>query len=129
MDREVLVAEIRKLASELRQHEGPLALLMLVSPDPSVDDDWNIVVSARGFNHRSRAEGVHQLTNLLRRTLSKDVWPKIKRATVLRTDDPFVDAMTSAFRTQRGVLDLRSCNVFGFEIPKAIVFASKKVAA
>lgn len=129
MDRQILVKEMQKLARELRQREGPLVLLMLVSPDPAVDDDWNIVVSAQGFNRKTRAEGVREFTTMLRHTLSADIWPKIKRVTVLRTDDQFVDAMTSTFQTQRAVLDLQTRNVFGFEIPKALVFASKKVAA
>lgn len=127
MDREALVEEVQKVVRELRKREGPLALLMLVSPDPSVADDWNIIVSARGFNSKTRAEGVRELTDVLRRTLSKNVWPKIKRVTVLRTDDSFVNAMTSAFETRKSVLDLQSCNVAGFDIPKAIVFASKKL--
>ena len=129
MDHEALVEEVQKLVRKLRQREGPLALLMLVSPDPVIVDDWNIIVSARGFNRKTRADGVREVTDLLRRTLSKNAWPKIKRVTVLKTDDPFVVAMTSAFKTQDSVLDLQSCNVAGFDIPKAMVFASKKLAA
>lgn len=129
MDRQILVKEMQKLARELRRREGPLALLMLVAPDPAVDDDWNIIVSAQGFNRQTRAEGIREFTDLLRQTLSQDMWPKIKRVTVLRTDDPFVEAMASGFHTQRAVLDLQACNVFGFDIPKALVFASTKIAA
>ena len=129
MDREVLVGEIRKLEAVLRKRHGPIALLMLVSPDPSVDDEWNVVVSAKGFNRISRAEGIRQLTTILRRALGKELWPRIRRATVLRTDDPFVDAMTSAFHTTGSVVELQSRNVIGFEISKGVLFTSKKVAA
>lgn len=129
MDREVLVEEIQKLRRELKEREGPLALLMLVSPDPAVTDDWNIVVSARGFNGKTRAESVRQLTDALRRTVSKKMWPTIRRATVLPTNDPFVHAMTSTFAMEDSVFDLESCSISGFDIPKAIVFTSKKIAA
>jgi hypothetical protein len=129
MDRQVLVAEIEKLSRKLRQREGPLALLMLVASDPLAEDDWNIIVSAPGFNRKTRAEGVRQLTALLRKTLNRRVWPTIKRVTVLRTDDPFVTAMTSAFTTEQGIMDIQSCNVYGFEIPRALVFSSKRGAA
>lgn len=129
MDHQTLVEEIQKLVRRIRQREGPLALLMLVSPDPFVDDAWNIIVSARGLNRKTLADGVKDVTDLLRRTLSRNVWHTIKRVTVLKTDDPFVSAMTSAFKTHDQVLDLQSCNIAGFDIPKAIVFASKKLAA
>ena len=129
MDREVLVEQIRKLERELRKRRGPVAPLMLVSPDPSIDGDWNVVVSAKGFNRISQAEGIRQLITLMRRVLAKELWPRIKRVTVFRTDDPFVVAMTAAFHTTRTVLDLHSRQVVGLEIPSGILFTSKKVAA
>ena len=129
MDREVLVEQVRKLERELRKRHGPVALLMLVSPDPSIDNDWNVVASARGFNRISQAEGIRQLIALMRRVLVQELWPQIKRVTVFRTDDPFVVAMTGAFHTTRTVVDLHSRQVVGFEIPRGVLFTSKKVAA
>jgi len=129
MDREVLVRQMRKVERELRQEVGPLALLMLVSADSSADDTWNVIVSARGFNRKTRAEGIREFVDLLRRTLSKSMWPHVQRVTVLRTDDPFVQGMTSEFHPKRAALFLRSCNLFGFDIPKAVLFTSRKVAA
>ena len=129
MDREVLVEQIQKLERELRKRHGPIAVLMLVSPDPSIDDQWHVVVSAKGFNRISRAEGLRQLTTLMRRVLAKDLWPRIMRASVLRTDDPFVVAMTAEFHTIRSVVDLHSRQVVGFEIPRGMLFTSKRVAA
>jgi hypothetical protein len=129
MDQTVLVDEIQRLARELRERQGPIALLMLMAPDLSVDGDWNIIVSARGFDKKTRASSVKELTQILRKNLSKTLWPQITRATVLRTNDPFVRAMNATFRTKRSLLQLQSCSVSGFEIPKAIVFESKKVAA
>jgi hypothetical protein len=87
------------------------------------------VVSAKGLDQVSRADGVRELTSLMRRTLRKALWPRVKRATVFRTDDPFVEAMNSAFHTTRSVVDLQACTVFGFEIPRGVLFTSKKLAA
>lgn len=129
MDREVLVAQIQKLGRELRKQHGPIAVLLLVSPDPSIDDEWNIVVSAKGFNRISRADAIRQMTSLLRGVLAKDFWPRIRRITVFRTDDPFVEALTAAFHTTRSVVELQSWQVIGYEIPRGVLFTSKKVAA
>lgn len=70
-----------------------------------------------------------ELTTLLRQTVSQALWPQISRVTILRTDDPFVEAMTAAFRTQRTVRDLPTCHVAGFDIPKALLFTAQKGAA
>ena len=129
MDREILVEQIQNVERELRRAFGPVSLLMLVSPDPQVDDEWNVIASARGFNRISRAEGIRELIDLLRRTLARRLWSGIKRVTVLRTDDPFVLAMASAFRNTRSVMDMQSCSVSGIEIPKGVLFTSRKVAA
>ena len=48
MDREVLVKQMRKVERRLRQEVGPVAPLMLVPFDPISDEDWNVIVSARG---------------------------------------------------------------------------------
>ena len=103
MDREVLVKQMRKVERRLRQEVGPVAPLMLVPFDPISDEDWNVIVSARGYNRHSFAEGIRWFIDLLRRTLGRNMWPHVKRVTVLRTDDPFVEGMTAEFRTKRDV--------------------------
>lgn len=126
MDREVLVAEIKKLARELRRRDGPLALLMLVV-DPTVSVHWNVVVSARGLDEKSLIDGIREVIDAIRRTISKELWPSVKGVRVVRTDDPFVTAMTSEYPTRGGVLTLRSCTIEDMEISKALVFVSKRL--
>ena len=53
----------------------------------------------------------------------------IRRAVVLRTDDPFVVAMNRAFRVTESMVDLQECNVVGVEIRAGIVFYSAQAAA
>src|SRR5262245_29893256 len=129
MDRPILVRETRKLEREVRRLHGPVALLMLVSRDPSVDDEWNIIVSAKGLNRLGWAGDIREIVALLRRVMTPEVWPRIDRVTVLRTDDPFVAAVSSAFRTQASEIDLNSYHIAGFDLAKAVLLTSKKVAA
>lgn len=129
MDQEVLVAELQKLVKRFEKREGPVALFMLLAPDVETENAWNLIVSARGLDKKSRASGVKRLTEWLRREVDQSQWSKISRVTVLRTDDPFVTAINSAFRAKASVINLQSCNVFGVEIPKAILLESNRVAA
>ncbi len=129
MDQDALVADLRKLADDIERREGPLALFMLLAPDAETNDAWNLIVSAHGFDLKSRGNALSHLSESLRQTVSKAEWPRIARATVLRTDDPFVRAMNSAFHAEQSVINLQSCNIFGIDIPRAVLLESKRVAA
>ena len=128
MDREVLVDQIRRLERELRREFGAVALLMLVPIESWPDEAWNLVVSAKGFNRLPRAEGIRRVIAVLERVADQDLWSRIIPVTVLRTDDPFVTGMTSRHPT-RSVVDLHALHLQGFEIPKAVLFTARKVAA
>jgi hypothetical protein len=129
MDQEVLVNQLRKLARTVEKKAGPIALFMLLAPDIETEDAWNLMVSARGLDEQSRATAIKQLTEWLRHDVDESHWPRFSRVTVLRTDDPFVKAVNKAFRARRSVVNLQSVNLFGVEIPKAILLQSSKVAA
>ncbi len=129
MDQDALVADLQKLVAELEQKEGPLALFMLLAPDVETTDAWNLIVSAHGFDVKSRGNAIRRLSELLRQAVSESEWPRIARTTVLRTDDPFVRAMNSAFHAEHSVVNLQACNIFGIDIPLAVLLESKRVAA
>ena len=128
MDREVLVDQMRRLERELRRKHGPVALLMLVPLESWPDEAWDLVASAKGFNGVGRIEGIRQLIALLRRVVDRELWSRVIFVNVLQTDDPFVTAMTSRHPT-RSVIDLHALRVRDFEIPNAVLFTAKKVAA
>ncbi len=129
MDNDTLVAELQELASTLEQNEGPLALFMLLAPDAETNDAWNVIVSAYGYDLKSRGNAVRLFSEALRKTVDNTQLPRIARVTVLRTDDPFVRAMNTAFHAERSAMNLQSCNVYGIELPKAVLLESKRVAA
>lgn len=128
MDREVLVNQMRQLERELRRQHGPVALLMLVPLESWPDEAWTLLVSAKGFNRITRAEGIRQLVALLESVVDREIWSRVLRVAPLRTDDPFVAGVISRHPT-RSVVDLQALEIQGFEIPKAVLFTAKKVAA
>ena len=129
MDREVLVKGFRKVARELHRECGPVALLLLIAPESAIDEEWHVVVSAKGLNRISRDEAIPRIIDLLRRVLDRQLWPLVKRVSVLPTDDPFVAEMTFDFPTKKDIIRLQSCQVAGYEISKGLVVMSKRVAA
>ena len=129
MDQDALVERLIELSSEFERTFGPLALLMLLGPDTEANDAWNLIVSARGLDTKSRGVAVRELTELLRRNLDEKLLKQISRTTILKTTDPFVHAMNSAFQAERSSVSLTSCNVSGINIPRAFLLESKRVAA
>jgi hypothetical protein len=129
MDQEILVADLKKLVRKLQQKKGPVALAMLLAPDVDTLDSWNLIVSAKGFDTISRAEALRLLTKLVRDTVGRKNWHTITRVTVLKTNDPFVKAMNQAFSAEHSAVNIQSCNIFGIEIPRAILFESQQLAA
>ena len=71
MDQDALVAGLKKLASDLQQKQGPLALFMLVAPDVETSDAWNLIVSAFGFDAKSRGDAVKEVSELLRQSVNE----------------------------------------------------------
>jgi hypothetical protein len=129
MDQEVLVTQLRELAKHVDRNQGPVALFLLLATEAGPDQGWNVVVSAKGLDRKSRANAVRQLTEWLRADVEARYWPQIARTTILRTDDPFVRAFTSVFRAEGSVMNLQNVNVNGIEIPSGILLESKRVAA
>lgn len=129
MDREALVAGFDAVAAELRRRHGPVALLLLLTPDFAVGEMWHVVVSAKRLDGLSRAEAIPRITSLLRETLDRRHWSCVTRVSVLSTTDPFVKAMGTRYPTSRSALELEACNVLGVEIPMGVVLRSRKLAA
>jgi hypothetical protein len=121
--------ELRKLAKRVSQSEGPLALFMVLGSDAENEDAWNLIVSSRGLDNKSRGAAIKELTRLLRDEVDASHWAQFRRTTVLRTDDPFVRALNEALPPRHTVINLESTTVGGIEIPKAIVLESHKTAA
>jgi hypothetical protein len=128
MAKEALVTEFRKFAKKLEKRAGPVALLMLVPAGPS-EEVWTVLVSARAFDKRSRGEALGEVATYLREALSDPVKLSITSADVLKSDDPFVRAMNSAVPAERAPVDIYGRVISGVEIPRAIVFESKRIAA
>lgn len=128
MDQEILVSDFRRLAHKLDQTRGPIALLMLLSPEFAMDDALNVIVSAEGYDKTDRATAIRELVDLLKQTLQDENWTKILRVTVLKTDDEFVRAVNWAHPAENAIVHLYSANISGVDIPKAMILQSKAAA-
>lgn len=129
MDQEILVGAFRKTAEQFERLYGPVALLLLIAPDEEAVDSWNVLISAHGLDSMALGEAVSRVSETLRQTLKKSLWPVIARTTVLRTNDPFVQAFTRRYANLQAGSTLQAVSVSGVDIPKAVVVEANRRAA
>ncbi len=129
MAKEELVADFKTFVRTLEETAGPVALLMLMPIEPGTEQAWTLLVSARTFDGQSKRESIKEVVSHLNSTLSDTVRPRVKRVSILKSDDPFVRAMNSTIHAEHSSVDMPSTVVGGVEIPRAIVFESKRIAA
>lgn len=101
-----------------------LAMLLATSSEPGAP--WNFLVSADWMNNKSTKEVIELITNLIREEVSRKNWSSILRATVLRTGDPFVQAINRGFSVEKRPLSIQDCNIFGIEVPRGIILESRQ---
>jgi hypothetical protein len=128
MDKEALVREFRQVLLHLEKEVGPVALLMLLGQDP-VGSSWTAIVSAAKLDPRPRSESLKFFIRILGLTVKGERLHTISRASVMRSDDPFVRAINSAFAVENSDVQLQSCNINGLDIANAIIFQSKRIPA
>jgi len=129
MDQETLVKAFRKASAQLQKAYGPVALLLLVAPDEETVSSWNVIVSAHGLDAKARREAVGAVSETLRKTLSRNLWPAVARTTVLRTNDPFVQAFTQRYQDLSSGSTLQAVIVSGIDLPRAVVVETNRRAA
>jgi hypothetical protein len=129
MDQETLVKAFRKVASQLEKAYGPVALLLLVAPDEETFDEWNVLASAHRLDPKPVGEAVRLLTEILRESLPKSLWPLVARATVLRTNDPFIQAFTARYPALPSGATVDKVRVSGVDLAKAVVVETNRRAA
>ncbi len=129
MDQETLVKAFRRTAAQFEKSYGPVTLVLLIAPDEETTDSWNVLVSAHGLDSMARGEAVRQVSEILRKTLSKSFWPAIARTTVLRTTDPFVHEFIQRYPSVPVGSTLQAVSVSGIDLPKAVVVETNRRAA
>ena len=130
MDKEILVRLIQDLVRDYSQRNQTFNLVMLIPTIPyAIESRYTLLVSALWLDDKSPREAVNLiLADLLKKIGSADSpeYRKIARVTVVRTDDPFVNAITSAFNVTQSDVTLSDYNINGVIIEHAIILESHR---
>jgi nitrate reductase beta subunit len=130
VDKEILVKHIQALVSDYSQRSQTFTLVMLIPTDPDViDSRYTLLVSAYWLDDKSPKDAVNLiLTDLINKigSTNSPEYRKIARVTIVKTSDPFVNTITSAFNVSQSDVTLRNLNINGVLIEHAILLESHK---
>jgi hypothetical protein len=130
VDKEILVNHIQALVSDYSQRDQLFTLVMLIPTDPNIiDSKYTLLVSANWLDNKSPKDAVNLiLTDLIKKigSTNSPEFRKIARVTVVKTSDPFVNAITSGFHVSQSDVTLNNCNINGVEIERAILLESHR---
>lgn len=117
--------ELSKFLKKLEKVAGPVHLLMAAGGNGGMKS-LNLIVSASKFNDIPTSSAIKQITTALRIHVKPEDLKELSRITVLKSTEPAVQAINSAFRIDGGSINLQNCNINGIEIENAIIFKSMK---
>jgi histone H3/H4 len=131
MDKEILVEKIRNSLEELEQKEGDFSLVMIVPTDPNSDpysknSKYNLIISSSWLDKSKPKNAINIIYNSLKNNLNDEDIINISRINVINSSDNLVSAATSAFNVEHGIANLNNVNIFGIQIPNAIILESRK---
>ncbi len=126
MDHEILVTTFQNVVQTLRQRTGAIALFLLNALDTE-NTSWNIVVSTQGYDQVTIKTALNEFMKILESTVQKELLKNILRVTILKTSDPFVRAINSAFEMTEKPQYVYSRTFNDVYIERGILFESHAV--
>jgi hypothetical protein len=130
MDKEILVEQLQNLISKFASEEKDFVLVMLIPVDSGlIDTKYTLLFSANWLDTENPKEAVNFIVKAIIDQLGSPDTPEfrlISRVTVIKTIDPFVRAITSAFNVNSGIVNISNFNINGIQIENGIILASHK---
>jgi hypothetical protein len=128
-DDERFIEAVSNVISRLRRSHGPLYAALLIRLQDRPTDEWTLLVGSNKLTRR-RIDGINAILGAMKAVIAREFASRIRSVGVLRADDPIYTYLSRAFTLKPGAtLTLDSCNVFGLEIARAVVFALGKPQA
>ncbi len=117
---EKLVIAERKLSDE----KGAFHLFALFLREDA-SDKWDLVVSASWLS-KDKASALKYIASIIQKTLNANELLKISRIVIIDEDNPSLEAIHQAFKTEHEAVEILSTSFFGLDIKRGFLITSKK---
>jgi len=119
-----VVEKLLKVEQQISQEKGPFSLFALFLREDA-QDKWDLVASAPWLE-KNKQEAFQFLANLIRSALSPDELLSLSRIVLVDHNDPALDAIHRALRTEHGIVEVKDSGFFGLKIKHAYIITSQR---
>jgi len=99
-------------------------LILFVPPDRYTLGKFSLILSAQKLNNPTQKEGITELLNYFKDSLSQEDYSAISRVNIFHTAEPFVKNMKLVFWTRQEILEIRDYPLGGVNIEFAYLVKS-----
>ncbi len=129
MDKKTLVECLQEIICEHAKDNLIFSLVMLIPTEPTdIDSDYSVIISAPWLDSYEPADAISMIIEAVIRlcggTTDSLAYRKINRITPIRSNDKFVNKITSAFPVSNDVVAISNYNISGVLIERAFLLES-----
>lgn len=127
MDKKILVDKLKAFIKKYEAKRDHFNLAMLLDNEPnSIESSYTLLLSSKWLDNKSPKQAVNEVLNNIINEIgvNSDEFKKISRVSVIKTKDPFVYGITSAFKTCDNTVNINNCYINGINIEKGVLFES-----
>jgi hypothetical protein len=127
MDNQILVNKLHNYISKQSKRNKHFNLAMLLDDDPArFDGHYSLLVSSKWLDNKSPRQATNEIMNDIIQEvgINSNEFKMISRVSVIKTVDPFVQMLTSAFQVCNSALTINNCNINGMVIEKGTLLES-----
>ena len=102
-------------------------LAMLVDDDPErFDSHYSLLLSSKWLDDKSPRQAVNEIVHDIIQEIgvNSNEYKMISRVSIIKTADPFVLMLTSAFQVCNSAITISNCNINGVVIEKGTLLES-----
>jgi len=122
----IIAEKLRDLELRIAAERGTFSFFALFLREDS-PDKWDLVASS-AWLETNKEEGLSYLAKMLRTALAADELMTLSRIVTIDQNDPALQAIHKALKTEHSVIEVKDVNFFGLQIKHAYVITSQHEA-
>lgn len=127
MDSQILVKKLHDYIFKQSKRNMHFNLAMLVDDDPErFDSHYSLLLSSKWLDDKSPRQAVNEIVHDIIQEIgvNSNEYKMISRVSIIKTADPFVLMLTSAFQVCNSAITISNCNINGVVIEKGTLLES-----
>ena len=116
--------KFRAIESELSEQKGPFNLFALFLREGS-PSTWDLLINAP-WAEDNKSDALKLIAKQVTDQLGSSGMTYLSRIVLIEPDNPGFEAITNAFSTEHGLLEVKETNLFGLQIEHAYIITSRR---